>query len=66
MTQLFMKIIRSRIKLLKNRKRKNRRYIKDHKGDLAVVKRDSIVIKTVKIRVLSVFSNKIKCVHVAP
>lgn len=61
MTLLFMKIIRSKIRLLKNRK-----CIKDHKGDLAVVKRDSIVSKTVKIRVLSVFSNKIKCVHVAP
>ena len=61
MTLLFMKIIRSRIRLLKNR-----RYIKDHKGDLAVVKRDSLFSKIVKIRVLSVFSNKIKCVHVAP
>lgn len=60
MIQLFMKIIKHKIKLLKNRK-----CIKDHKGNHVVVKKDRLFNKIVKISVLTVFSNKIKCVHVA-
>ena len=55
MIQLFM-----RIKPLKNRK-----CIKDHKGNRVAVQKDRLFNKIVKISVLIVFSNKIKCVHVA-